>query len=1715
MASKNKRIIFYTRKAKTPIIKYPSSSTWINNFNNAYIEWNYSDVDFQTNFVVEISPFNNFESNRNAVWVLRENSSRNKVYINEVPTEGPLITQSQTYYFRIKVSGSQRVEESDWSNIGKIKLDVVRPSAYDGDVIVMSGWEATSSGGRYIAETHSNMMLLSLPKESLGYYIGNEYLNIITNKVLYLVNDSASIKTFYGQIINSEINPQPYMNIGKSDISVNTTKDISQYFLRAGSIIDPANSSFESNGIQFIVTLSPNEKFTIRFRATNGITSFRYDLRMLNDNIAAILGTFPKDPNSDENKHYYMNTGLHTRSNQYSIEEIKHLINIGGACSPSVILKNSTSRYDFILLDKQPTIMPIGQTFLIDDPSDGIINGVDNSIKRVDSGNIISADIKYANIKNGDYISFLRSFEAFSYNRNDSYNNGYMLDPYRFGDYPQLRRSIFKINQVKYTNNECNINIAGYQGFNKDLCNKRYIPKNGTLIGIENFEYYAEEAKFDDGTKKQRIITTILSDEKFASEFEGLSKIGTNGFSTRWIAIKPKSAYNYIFYPIFSSKDNELKVITSNTIVSDFVALNWDTSENLDFYITGDAFVPSISVFTEDINNAIFYFGAFDNISGLNKIGYYVKKHLIKTTKDIFGNTFEYIDRQINNNDLVNFKWIDVDTDNIKNLFSLPSNIDDSYSDDKYYVYELFLDAIDNAGNYLSNNSIYDMFSVCYRPLYLQEIKSDRKNLDTNGEITINLGAKHADGGNVVVDFFNVKDNDVVAVQRVTEFNPVALKDTVYPLISEDNKHSLISDPNGASMTWSKCKTGAIFRIKADISPDKPLVNYSGGFQCFSFRIKRTIPSNYTIKEKEVFLTDLKDVRMDIVNSLIKVDGSEQKYYIVGTSSSAPNEYSTMPPTDNNINQFDYTYYDTITLAGVADSSIVNDTEFIIDTSQNWPNGTFSQNGWIGFYYVNSNFADYNIISVQRDEYIDFISPKTIANNINLKPYLLSVNDTVPTYYISAEWNGWFWTQYNMRYRLFLRAKNTMIRSFIERDIRVPNNTDSNPKNQINKGSYVGWEFNTFTKTLQVPTTYSAPKSSTQESVLVKDFQKGWNSFFLTTSCKINNDNGLPVGEIALYYRSDVDDSVYKNIGGSFTDWSLPYIVYSSITDDNRCTARYYNGLDFSLINDNELSNKFAMIDILDANTATQLVDQDSSVAEYSEVEYSSFGNIIFKPTDAELMLNTEDVYFVQRADDYYISQLNFGGYSPGEYAPFTRLPVTMSDDAKNDIKYLDDSSSTYPKKYRISKRKMKILFNNKNEIVFEPPYIGTWSNANRTSNDILELEDNTQNWVVDYFIGYPIRLDISDATVYTVISNTHNKIRIRNTATPINSIKGKTYRLGSLKDIVTSQSDKKYFYVPIGQERQLIGGDNVVRKAAKLYGIAYDAFGNNRVFWKSISLKGVDLTSNTSTNNINGGVIEVDINSNKINSIYGTSSQVYDANETERVVGVYESNPLSAPSGFAYWKTINWYENTPDGTTVELYIRTAENERELSSKPYNVDAFGINYPAFTSSSYDVPYIGTPTALDITSFTTDGSKDSKGEIRRLRWLQFKVVLKTKKENTTPLVGNIKITYTTFKEVVIYTKNFEIKGNINRGFLSANVELPNGTNIIWGINTADELDFNKYQTVPTDEAFEILEPNNQFRIAAKLVASGEDVPKIFDINFQYDTDGESDLLNENL
>ena len=40
----------------------------------------------------------------------------------------------------------------------------------------------------------------------------------------------------------------------------------------------------------------------------------------------------------------------------------------------------------------------------------------------------------------------------------------------------------------------------------------------------------------------------------------------------------------------------------------------------------------------------------------------------------------------------------------------------------------------------------------------------------------------------------------------------------------------------------------------------------------------------------------------------------------------------------------------------------------------------------------------------------------------------------------------------------------------------------------------------------------------------------------------------------------------------------------------------------------------------------------------------------------------------------------------------------------------------------------------------------------------------------------------------------------------------------------------------------------------------------------------------------------------------------------------------------------------------------------------------------------------------------------------------------------------------------------------KGFLSANMELPDGTDIIWGINTNDETDFNKYQIIAHFIAF---------------------------------------------
>lgn len=1682
----NKRIITYSKKTKKPIITHPINNIWVNT--NSNIEWYFNDLNIQEKFIIEVSNLKDFPVLN--TWHYEEASSRNYFNINEHPSVWEIISQTGVYFFRIKVKGIVREEFSDWSDVGVLQIDLGVPNGVGIDLINL----ITSNDGEdviYLGESHSNTFTYSFAKEKdLGFYLGNNF----SNKILHIVNDTAGIKTFYGQILNNE----EFTGSFNEKIKILTTQNKERYFIRNGTIkvLDK-----NVNGIQFVFSLNINETITLLYDNAN-IQNIKYDLRIVDGNHLSHIDNIPQDSSSEEHINFF-SRNFSNIPTQYSRDLMKKLIYIG-PCKTPVLQFNFNQDYSFNILEMPNLDIQIGKT-LINNKLNNNYHEIDNSVIDATIGSRISISKNNSVLKSGDYIKFQSNFNAYSSNPHgileNSEGNNYFIDPYKFDNQNyHIRNSKYKISDLINQDSHYELHLEPEANFPFMVCNKKYNRIGAPINGINAISSSLDIIKDKDNKViKTRYLTTIICNEEISRNITNpttLSPLGDNGISERWLAIKPIEQDKFLFYPIIYSKNNTITIASNKALVDDFNSLNWNINSDLDFYICGDTFTPCLNTAIINTNNLYAYIKFESAKSPITEIGYTLNRYKIIDDTDIFNNTLSYVEREINNDVFNNMHWQKISTTDFnKNFIKLDLDIDI----DSSYIYELISDGKNATGNTSSNGDFQKTISACFKPYNFYFAIKDNANINVDDSfLRINNNEKHAISKNIVVDLYNILDNYKIDYFRVSEFNPFALTETdsSKPLISNQNMYNYIYSP---CLYWKQWKVGANYRLRANINENqKPLIVQEEGINYFKLFIKRTIPTEYIIKENEIFLTDLKDVRFDLIGSFLSLNNSTLSYPIIGIETS-----ETLTNQDIPSSQFDYTYYDILVLLGKPDSSIKNNSEFTINTSLTWPNKNFIENGFFVTHKAinnstNSTNENYDLISIDIDEKIDYINGSKLLSNIDFSNY----KDT-PTI-IQSEWNGWFWTEYDAEYIFDIQCAHNDVSVFFENK-EFNRNNSSSKADQINKGSYQPWRMDVskISNKQSLPIRYNlSSNGSLAKSTYIKKFNRGWNKIAIVTECDLDQTTLKPKGEISLQYRSAINDSMYNA-----KDWKLPILDYTSINVLENSCELIFN--DSSLkYNTNSLKNKKCLVKLLNAKTGSYLINANDSVNEYKNYTSDRGDLKSFVLNDNSLFLDSDNIYFIQRSGDYNIFPIHFGDFELNETLPYNRIPFLANNDETDILNYLD-SNTSYEKSYKIGEYNLKIINNNENKVYFKPVINGIVKTINRLNDKFIKIIDSDQSWKINELIGLPIKIGNN---IYKILSNDSNSITILFNS-DYSILLNLNYRIGCIKDIFQSPNENIFIYIPIGQHKQLISEDNVVRNAAKIYVDAYDISNNNVVFSKAISLKGVDVDNDNES--YTGSIIEIDTISQKIISLFNISGQVYDANEVEQVIGVYESNPISSPTGFAYWKTLTWTEYTPEGTEVEFYIKTAESEAELVGREYNIDAFNRFYDPFTSSSFNVPKFGVPTAIDISNFSTDGTKTSFNEIRRFKWLQFKVVLKSKKTNITPSVGNIKITYTTSEESIIPIVNQKLKGNIIRGFLSVNMEIPEGTNIIWGINTSNDTDFNKYQIIPVNEAFEVLEPQKQFRIAAKLISSGSATPKIFSATFLYDSDGESDLLNEKL
>lgn len=163
--------------------------------------------------------------------------------------------------------------------------------------------------------------------------------------------------------------------------------------------------------------------------------------------------------------------------------------------------------------------------------------------------------------------------------------------------------------------------------------------------------------------------------------------------------------------------------------------------------------------------------------------------------------------------------------------------------------------------------------------------------------------------------------------------------------------------------------------------------------------------------------------------------------------------------------------------------------------------------------------------------------------------------------------------------------------------------------------------------------------------------------------------------------------------------------------------------------------------------------------------------------------------------------------------------------------------------------------------------------------------------------------------------------------------------------------------------------------------------------------------------------------------------SPFYSGKRIDEQVGTYESQVFDGTNFLVKWDSIVANYNAPEGTSIQLQVRSGSTENEVKSAEWS--------EPFTPDS------GSSVGLDALSGTL---------------AQFRVVFTTTKKGISPTLSKVSIRSVTSESAHFFTTNFVLPSNIKRGLLTAESLTPISSEIVFGINTSNSVKWENYQTV---------------------------------------------------
>lgn len=188
--------------------------------------------------------------------------------------------------------------------------------------------------------------------------------------------------------------------------------------------------------------------------------------------------------------------------------------------------------------------------------------------------------------------------------------------------------------------------------------------------------------------------------------------------------------------------------------------------------------------------------------------------------------------------------------------------------------------------------------------------------------------------------------------------------------------------------------------------------------------------------------------------------------------------------------------------------------------------------------------------------------------------------------------------------------------------------------------------------------------------------------------------------------------------------------------------------------------------------------------------------------------------------------------------------------------------------------------------------------------------------------------------------------------------------------------------------------------------------------------------------------------------------ASIYSADQIDQEIGVYVGEVLNGSNNLVSWSSIAWEGTEPEGTSIDVQIRSGTTETELEESAWSENLTK----------------GGDGLVDI-NFITD------------QYLQFRVILISQSRGISPSLTQVTIKSITTQASHFFTTNFVLNSPVKKGIISANIFTPVNSEVVFGINTNNSVSFSDYQIIENNRLFSTSanQFGNNLRIGARLLS----------------------------